>query len=299
MFRTKDELRKSLRTHGFGERDIDLIVQRARPRYHFVERSGSDELSAEPYRVPASVERNSPLGTTKFGGSPDLPRHIPWPIRPPVLADERLDEDESEEFGKSKRAADLRQQQLRERASLDSSFPLTFLFQLDLKSIDSSKLSFDLPNTGRLLLFRDARPQLCEVYHLIYDNSPPSLLERRPMPDVSHLPGHEDEDWFFFYVLPATLCEPKLGMSPPLDDNGCPDSYGDWWFSSDNLAWCTSGVGGPGDNDDPGMIMILELHSNEDHCVSYAIDMTLRVYMTAGDLKARRFDRAVFESHTA
>jgi len=38
--------------------------------------------------------------------------------------------------------------------------------------------------------------------------------------------------------------------------------------------------------------MILDLASNEEHCVSYTIDMQLRLVMAADDLKMLRFDKA-------
>jgi hypothetical protein len=44
--------------------------------------------------------------------------------------------------------------------------------------------------------------------------------------------------------------------------------------------------------------MILDLASNEDHCVSYTIDMQLRLVMTADDLKMLRFDKAKMAYNT-
>jgi hypothetical protein len=115
------------------------------------------------------------LGSTRFGGAPDLPQDTPWPLRPvPGDADKKAAE-------LAKAFAWIARHVIRE-------LPFEFLAQIDLEEAGPQASALGLPAHGRLLFFWDgvlglmfAGPASCRV---IWDPSPLKTLQRMTIPPV-------------------------------------------------------------------------------------------------------------------
>ncbi len=173
------ELLRSLRAEDLSEEIVQRLVQQA-------------QLALALETTPAE-EAEIPIGASKFGGSPDLPRNMDWPMRPPYVdskrratahrkkADELLAEaDKPKPWLTREDAQRFHEEQIRRAAAVRSEFPLSFIAQLDLASL-SKVPGFDpvLPKQGRLLFFMDClempaeyTPSSAVGFRLIWDQSP-------------------------------------------------------------------------------------------------------------------------------
>jgi uncharacterized protein YwqG len=123
-------------------------------------------------------ERDSPpLGTTRIGGTPDLPTHMAWPLRPVPADIEAITS-----AGGSNHGDHI-------RAHISRELPFDFTAQIDLaEAAKLGKLANALPDEGRLLFFCDVTvipwrsgADSCRV---IWDRSPVAKLERKTRPQV-------------------------------------------------------------------------------------------------------------------
>jgi uncharacterized protein YwqG len=166
-----------------------------------VERSFALHL-IETARPALSLKRHTtpdaelPAGASKFGGDPDLPAHMPWPMRPPFpdAAERQLALRQAAAYWEGRDDACLRHEAAKILATVPlvgEPFPLAFICQLDLTSLSQHGAFFHplLPKHGRLLVFLDT---VCwnggaasdrGAMRVIWDQSPKELLTRRAAPD--------------------------------------------------------------------------------------------------------------------
>jgi uncharacterized protein YwqG len=236
------ELIRSLRAEDLSEEIVQRLVQQARPA-----------LALETTEIE---EEELPVGESKFGGSPDLPSSIEWPVRPPYSdsrrraaahrkkADELLAEAAQPKSWVTREDAEQFQQlQIKRAAAVRSEFPLSFVAQLDLASL-SKMPGFDasLPKKGRLLLFFDCfempseyAPSSAAGFRLLWDQSPVGSLERKSVPEELEVVSTEDSPCIFHpaQVTPHSILTP-IPLSDlawdafPLDDIETHDIYDDW-----------------------------------------------------------------------
>jgi len=114
-------------------------------------------------------------GSSRFGGAPDLPKGMPWPLRPVASDAEKTAEELSKNF------AWIARHVLRE-------LPFEFLAQIDLAEAGPQGSAIGLPDQGRLAFFWDGvlglvfeGPTTCRV---IWEQSPPDTLERLTIPPI-------------------------------------------------------------------------------------------------------------------
>ncbi len=164
LFLSADDARAVMRDHCMEGTDqpisakhVELIISRLRPQAWIARRS----------------DGGGP-GETRFGGAPDLPNVMAWPIRPvpPDVAE------------KSKQWA-LHHAWI--VTQLQHALPFEFIGQIDLQ--DAAQFlepTEGLPATGRLLFFWDGSVGLLEsgsaACHVIYDDTPVENLVRAPIP---------------------------------------------------------------------------------------------------------------------
>jgi uncharacterized protein YwqG len=125
----------------------------------------------------ASEQSNPPLGATRIGGTPDLPRNMVWPLRPiPVDIDAIIDR------GGSNHGDHI-------RAHIARELPFDFVAQINLaEAAKLGKVAEDIPNEGRLLFFCDVTVipwrSGVESCRVIWDRSPATALERKARPQA-------------------------------------------------------------------------------------------------------------------
>ena len=135
MARDRDNLRKMIQEFGFGAME-DELMSFARP-------------SIRIYTKPVEDEEQIPIGASKIGGRPDLPRHINWM---PVNQDKPVS--------------------------------LPFIGQFNLKDVKTYDFEDLLPAKGILYFFADpfCSPDK-DTGHAFFFDGDPELLERKPFPD--------------------------------------------------------------------------------------------------------------------
>jgi uncharacterized protein YwqG len=165
--------------------------------------------------VTAESDENAiPLGASKIGGCPDLPRDLPWPVRPPYPdADKRAARHRKEarrllEDSRKPRSWMTAEQGERYSRALNvradatqCEFPLAFLGQVNLAELaDESGFDTAFPSEGRLLLFYDFQempeeysPEASVGWRLVWDTTPVSELVRVPVPAA--LSSISDDEW--------------------------------------------------------------------------------------------------------
>jgi uncharacterized protein YwqG len=138
-FRTEDDLRRSLAAAGLGAH-ADRIVETVRPALIFTRHQSPDD--------------GLPPGTSKIGGTPDLPRGVDWPRRAATAASGR-------------------------------DFPLAFLAQLDLAALSRLPgFDADLPSHGLLSLFEDIMADDPDgIVHTVWHEGEKGDLARRSPPE--------------------------------------------------------------------------------------------------------------------
>lgn len=179
-FRTLEELRASLVVTGVGALDQQMLIALAKPGIALQSKSASDA--------------DIPLGASKIGGAPDMPRGMVWPTREPSESAMRAvqqmrkyaPEDPSDYY---KREISFKEP-LAEKPA-----PLTFMVQVDLAACAAAgDLDADIPRDGWLLVFYDLvfRPWFghdqngTAMFHVLHVTGDRSQLERRTPPDMGY-----------------------------------------------------------------------------------------------------------------
>jgi uncharacterized protein YwqG len=127
--------------------------------------------------VVADEQDSPPIGATRIGGTPDLPKDMAWPLRPVPS-----DIDAIVSAGGPNHGEHIREHLSRE-------LPFDFVAQIDLADAAKlGKIAEALSNEGRLLFFCDVTvipwrsgADSCRV---IWDRSPLAALERTARPQV-------------------------------------------------------------------------------------------------------------------
>lgn len=114
-------------------------------------------------------------GGTRFGGAPDLPRDMDWPIRP-VPAD------------LATRAQELNGHHDWILRHIERELPYEFLAQIDLAEISAGAAELGLPSSGRLLFFCDGVGGLMfsgsEFSRVLWDDTPREGRTRTVIPPL-------------------------------------------------------------------------------------------------------------------
>ena len=150
-------------------------------------------------RRPVTADADIPVGASKLGGCPDLPRDIEWPHRE---AYDHFKRESGPEFpGKNPLKklgisvgllrSDERKKADWERSEFGRRFPLTFVAQFNLGEIAAlGDLDLGLPGEGQLLIFYDVGlmpwgfdPREKCGFKLLWVDSAADDLVRRQAPD--------------------------------------------------------------------------------------------------------------------
>ncbi|MGO4872211.1 MAG: DUF1963 domain-containing protein [Roseiarcus sp.] len=240
--RTRDEFLSSLNETELPENAVARLAARARPAVLLT-------------TAPAD-EGEIPLGASKLGGAPDLPRGTAWPERPPypdaparagyhrkhaarLLADSK----KPGSWMTPKQGERYSLEALAMADAIETSFPLAFFGQFDLASL-SAEQGFDtaFPSEGRLLLFYDYwvkpeefTPEASVGWLLLWDRSPVSGLARASIPNA--LSVISTDEWNCVFRPARIGARTVLTPMPPndkswdafsLDDDEALTAYRDW-----------------------------------------------------------------------
>ncbi len=205
-FKTLDALEASLKAIGVAERDVRQLLTLAKPCAALVSTSASDD--------------DIPIGSSKIGGAPDLPKDISWPTRARSATEMRATAAMIATAKGAQRedlAAKLR---LAEREA-----PLAFMMEVDMAACwASGELDPDLPRDGHLILFYDLvfKPwnghdeDGTARFRLIYTPGNAGPLDRRPPPDLgSPLFGREADYQTYRDRLPPARLTPLFTYMLP------------------------------------------------------------------------------------
>lgn len=237
-----DDLLLSLKETGLHHDVVSHLAAQARPAILL--------LTAE------CEEDSIPLGASKIGGRPDLPRGAAWPTRPPYPDGAKRAEEHRKKADRlladSKRPRSWMTPEQGERFSaecrakanaVETEFPLAFLGQFDLAELTREK-GFDaaFPCEGRLLLFYDFwegpeefTPEASVGWRLVWDTTPVSALVRASIPAV--LSSISDDNWSCVFraarISTRTILTPippddKSWNAFPLNDDEALEGYQDW-----------------------------------------------------------------------
>lgn len=140
-YRTLDELSASLTATGVSANEAQVLLTLAKPAIALQSVAASDGVIA--------------VGTSKIGGSPDVPRDFVWPLRQPtsygLTVVENLQQREADNLDEDVKREIILKRQLARRAA-----PLAFMMQVDLATCaGAGPLDEDMPRTGRFLVFYD------------------------------------------------------------------------------------------------------------------------------------------------
>ena len=144
----------------FYEESVDMLVGLLAPAIVF---------------DPVDTDQTSELGVTRIGGTPDLPKHLPWPLRAVPEDAEAI----AARGGSHHRD--------RFAGHLQSAQPFSFIAQVDLAEAAAlGDVAAGLPSEGRLHFFYDGivgtwcdGTGSCRV---IWDTTPVTNLERLSLP---------------------------------------------------------------------------------------------------------------------
>ncbi|MCA8276488.1 DUF1963 domain-containing protein [Burkholderia sp. AU30280] len=240
--RTRDELLRSLQETELPEEIVLHLAAQARSALLLT-------------TVPAGADAIS-LGTSKLGGTPDLPVGSTWPERPPypdaakrvaayrreaerLLVDSRkpgswMTPEQGETFSRDS---------LVRANAMDKPFPLAFFGQFDLAALSQVE-GFEpmLPKDGRLLVFydfwetpEDFTPEAAVGWRVIWDRTPTESLARAAIPEA--LAAISDDHWTTIFKPAPLSATPVVTPIPPndkswdafdLDDEELLDTYCEW-----------------------------------------------------------------------
>ena len=150
--------------------------------------------------VPAPAVKSEP-GATRFGGTPDLPPGLAWPIR-----QRPADADAIAKRGNADANAAM-------AAHFAKALPYAFVAQVDLAQVAVlGPVAQALPGEGRLLVFYDfvtgPYETGSEVVRVIWDRSPPDALVPQPLPPALTVAIEEER-------RETVESYRKHGMKPP------------------------------------------------------------------------------------
>lgn len=167
--RDRDNLRKLIRQLGFKELE-DFLMQHARP-------------SIRLYTTPVESEAQIPVGQSKIGGRPDLPRDMDWVTVP-------------NHQGKP--------------------ISLPFIAQFDLAKVKPYDEEDWLPSHGILYFFADywSATDFKDRGRVIFFDGDPDVLERKPFPD--DIPPTPDDEWGERYAPCTVEFVPEVNL--PFED---------------------------------------------------------------------------------
>ena len=184
---TKERLAVLIQEVGLGHIE-ETLMQAARP---------SLRLHLHPVN-----EDTIPTGGTKFGGLPDLPLDVKWPVWQGYPESDRLRFNDPKEFRKE-------------------DGPQEFLLQLRLEDLAAYDLGSVLPSTGILYFFcatwkaalgyDDSDSDCWRVFH--YDGEPSLLTRRLPPPEYPVGTGYGDD----LHTCCRVEFQPDLVLPHPSD----------------------------------------------------------------------------------
>jgi Domain of unknown function (DUF1963) len=166
LFQSEADAREVMREHCMQGADIpmtaqqvDMVASRLRPQFWLAWRKDAD--TGGP-------------GETRFGGTPDLPNGITWPIRPAAANLENI-------------AAQWKNSHGWIIKQLQHALPFEFIGQIDLaEAARFPTHAAGLPSAGRLLVFWDGALGYLEkgshTCHVIFDETPVAELKRLDVP---------------------------------------------------------------------------------------------------------------------
>jgi uncharacterized protein YwqG len=156
MFHTAEDIANDMVAAGIDRVDAEALVAHARPAV-WLETCKVDE------------EGGIPLGATKLGGCPDLPKGHVWPVRSPLQNAAKRAQHYRETAGQADRIWSWATPEQRERFRLnalaralavESELPLPFVGQINLAEMWAcGPLDPDFPRYGLLSLFYDVSEQ--------------------------------------------------------------------------------------------------------------------------------------------
>ncbi|MEQ1649414.1 MAG: DUF1963 domain-containing protein [Hyphomicrobiaceae bacterium] len=166
LFHCEADAREVMREHcmhgvdvPMTAKQVDLVVSRLRPQFWLSQNKDAG---------------NGGPGATRFGGAPDLPKGMAWPIRPASTNIEKITQQWKDSHGW------IIQQ-------LQHALPFEFFGQIDLAEAARSWTHVaGLPTSGRLLFFWDGALGYLEkgthTCHVIFDETPVAELARMDLP---------------------------------------------------------------------------------------------------------------------
>jgi hypothetical protein len=215
-FRTLDELGASLASAGVSATDQRMLLALAMPSIALQSKAVDDD--------------DIPLGASKIGGAPDLPRGMAWPSRL-KSADGLAALDKLEEYAiryrKEQAAPDFLREEIDTKRTLyGSPAPLTFLLQVDLTGCaNAGTLDPAFPCEGRLLVFYDLVQKPWSgheedgnlLFRVVYDGTAAKELVRAVPPDLGWPLFEELVD--YANRLPAARLSPVFTFTLPDDSS--------------------------------------------------------------------------------
>ena len=244
MFNTQNDIRASLIETSIDEADAGLLAQQAKPAVWLETREVADEAGI-------------PIGATKFGGRPDLPTGVAWPVRPAypdieertrLLRADAANPDRAWRWAKPEKREEYRQETLNRIRMIENAQPLSFVAQINLAEMwAAGPLDPDLPRQGVLSIFYDLIempwglcPQDRTGFAILFHDRDAGPLTRCAEPDEPR------GDFFACCRRSPLACGAHACMTPlppheaEYDRMGWPETFtnqlwGDWWSEDDFL----------------------------------------------------------------
>jgi hypothetical protein len=197
-FKSLEELQKALEAVEADETVARYMLENARPTLTLLRNPIADD--------------KYPVGGSKFGGDPDLPVDMDWPMRPTYPDAEERRHELAENMERWQRPDDspLNAEDRELMRLVGEPFPLSFVCQLDLAALSREGGAFFhplLPKEGQLLVFVDevawkhGEASDRVAMRLIWHETPREQLVRRSAPDPlvrwyeEFKPGPEASRW--------------------------------------------------------------------------------------------------------
>lgn len=197
-FRTLDELRTSLVVTGVNALDQQMLMALAKPGIALASKSAADA--------------DIPIGASKIGGAPDMPREMAWPTRAPSA--HGMEKVEMLRKLEAENPSEYYTREISLRAPLaEAHAPLTFMIQVDLAECAAAgEIDADIPREGWLLVFYDFvfQPWFghdrngTALFRLLHVTGDRADLVRTPPPDMGY-PLYDPLDEYRNMLPPARL----------------------------------------------------------------------------------------------